>query len=66
MIWQDKIRAKMTKEQLAKVNRLPARKWPTRWIFTDHSDQDFEYQVIDILTDIRNILLITFLVWLIF
>lgn len=36
----------------------PAKSWPTRWFFHNRSEEPAEMQVIDLLTDIRNLLLI--------
>ena len=36
----------------------PATMWPTRWIFHDRKDEEPILQAVDILTDIRNLLLV--------
>ncbi len=43
----------------------PAKLWPSRWFFHDRSDQPVEFQIMDIVTDIRSILWIWFLLWII-
>jgi hypothetical protein len=46
----------------AKGKEHPAKLTPTRWIFHDRSEQDVNLQIIDILTDIRNILVLILIV----
>ena len=48
-------------------NRLrhPAKLWPNSWLFHDRSDQPEMLQVIDLLHDIRTLLLAIFIVLLI-
>ena len=36
----------------------PAGMWPTRWIFHDRRDEPAEMQTLDLLTDIRNMMLV--------
>jgi hypothetical protein len=43
----------------------PASLWPTRWFWHDRSDQSVEFQIMDIVSDIRSILWIWFLLWVI-
>lgn len=43
------------------MGKHPAKDWPARWIFDDHSDKSTEFQILDLLHDIR--LLIYFLLW---
>jgi len=43
----------------------PAKMWPTRWFFHDRSDESVEEQIMDSLYDIRIILWIWFLLWII-
>jgi hypothetical protein len=44
----------------------PSKLWPTRWFFHNRSDQAVEFQIMDILTDVRNILLFWFVAWCLF
>lgn len=43
----------------------PANLWPTRWFWHNRSDQSLEFQIMDILCDIRSILFAWFIFWLI-
>lgn len=43
----------------------PAKLWPTRWFWADRSDQSPEFQTMDIVSDIRSILWVWFLLWII-
>nr|WP_278520965.1 hypothetical protein [Brucella anthropi] len=40
------------------MNDHPAKKWPSRLFWKDLSDQPNEYQIIDLLHDIRFLLLL--------
>lgn len=40
----------------------PATMWPSNWLFHNRSDEEPTMQVVDILHDIRNILLVILIV----
>lgn len=42
-------------------NPHPATLWPTKWLFHNRSDEEPSMQMVDILTDIRNLLLVVIL-----
>lgn len=44
----------------------PAKLWPTRWLWHDRSDQPIDFQIMDIVSDIRSILWVWFILWIIF
>lgn len=43
----------------------PAKLRPTRWFWHDRSDQPIDFQIMDIVTDIRSILWVWFILWII-
>jgi hypothetical protein len=56
-------RLKAFSDGLDKKPGHPAKIWPTRWFFDDRSDEEPLMQIIDILTDLRNIALLVLVIW---